>query len=265
MNPTSTDRETLPASPAPPPSLAAVLVMVGVWWGAIVAHFLLCGVCGYLLGNPVELPFWLRPWDELFTYGISGFLAVVLIAVWWLVVAAAFVPFCFVAWYVSRGLHRLLAERESKVEPDSAFWLALGVLGPMLGMSLLSLLILPMQAPHHTDSESGLELAEQVSYAAFAEYQFLSLFAMFVILVLFGVLFGGAGVVATYAPESGMFVFFSLILMSIAASMGAGLLLGPIVLQLPHRYGVYQATAIAFAGLGLLTGTPMLLMLRSGK
>jgi hypothetical protein len=34
------------------------------------------------------------------------------------------------------------------------------------------------------------------------------------------------------------------------------------VLELPHKFGVYQATAMIFAGLGLITGLPMLAMLR---
>ena len=253
---------TPPKDPAPPPSVASVVVMVGVWWVAIVLHFLACGLCAYWLGDPTALPLWLKPWDELFTYGISGFLALVLIAVWWLVVAITFVPLAFGAWYAGLGVSRMLHGHETRIEPDAACWQALAVLGPLVAMELLSLLILPMQAPHHIDSESGLELANQVSYAAFAEYQFLSMFAMFIILVLFGVLFGGAGVVATYIPESGMLVFFGLIFLSIIASMATGFLLGPIALELPHRYGVYQATAIAFAGIAVITGAPMLALLR---
>ena len=243
--------------------------MAGVWWTAIVGHFLLCGICAYMLGDPVAMPSWLKPWDELFTYGISGFLALVLMIVWWLIVALVFVPFAFVALYVGRGLFAVVGSfdrgADSSADPDGGYWHGLGVMAPVLIMALLSLFILPMQAPHHIESESGLEVAEQVSYAAFAEYQFLSMFAMFVILALFGTLFGGAAVVATYMPDAGMVVFFLLIFLSIAVAIGLGLGFGPFVGELPNRYGVYQATAIAFALLALLTGPPMLLSLRSSK
>ena len=258
-----------PSSPAPPPGLFSVLVMAGVWWCAIVGHFLLCGICAYMLGDPVAMPSWLKPWDELFTYGISGFLALVLMIVWWLIVALVFAPFAFVALYIGRGLFAIAGpvdrDAHSAADRDGAYWHGLGVMTPLLIMALLSLLILPVQAPHHIESESGLEVAEQVSYAAFAEYQFLSMFAMFVILALFGTLFGGAAVVATYMPNAGMFVFFMLIFLSIAVAIGLGLGLGPLVGELPHRFGVYQATGIAFAFLALLTGPPILLSLRGGK
>ncbi|MBA4015982.1 MAG: hypothetical protein C0483_02215 [Pirellula sp.] len=247
----------------------SVLIMAGVWWCAVVAHFLVCGICAYMVGNPAEVPFWLRPWDELFQYGISGFLSLLLMLVWWVIVAIVFMPFAFVALYIGRGLFAVAgsADRsaDKAAERDDAYWHGLGVMTPVLIMALLSLLILPVQAPHHIDSESGLETAEQVSYAAFAEYQFLSMFAMFVILALFGTLFGGAAVVATYMPDAGMVVFFLLIFFSIAVAIGLGLGIGPIVGELPHRYGVYQATAIAFAFLALLTGPPILLSLRGGK
>lgn len=239
--------------------------MAGVWWTAIVGHFLLCGICAYMLGDPVAMPSWLKPWDELFTYGISGFLALVLMIVWWLIVALVFAPFAFVVLYVGRGLFAIAGSADPAADRDGAYWHGLGVMAPVLIMALLSLLILPMQAPHHIESESGLEVAEQVSYAAFAEYQFLSMFAMFVILALFGTLFGGAAVVATYMPDAGMVVFFLLIFLSIAVAIGLGLGLGPLVGELPNRYGGYQATAIAFAFLALLTGPPMLLSLRSSK
>jgi hypothetical protein len=256
-----------PKDPAPPPGLVAVLVTTAVWYVAIVGHFLLCGVCGYMLGDPTELPSWLQGWNELFNFGISGFLGLVLLLVWWLIVGIAFIPFGFAAYYAGLAVHWCTLRfqsgaRETRVESDAAFWQALGVLAPVLSMSILSLLILPTQAPHHIDSVSGLELANKVSYAAFAEYQFLSMFAMFVILVLFGTLFGGAGVVATYIPDSGMLVFFGLIFLSITASICTGLFLGPYVLELPHNFGVYQSTAIIFAGLGLITGLPMLALLR---
>lgn len=254
-----------PSDPPPPPGLASVLAMTVVWYVAIVGHFLLCGLCGYMLGDPTELPSWLEPWDELFTHGISGFLALVLILVWWLVVFVAMVPLGFAAYYIGLAVHWATTTRETKVESDPAFRQALGVLAPLLVMEIMSLLILPMQAPHHIDSESGLEIANQVSYAAFAEYQFLSIFAMFMILVLFGTLFGGAGVVATYMPDAGMVVFFMLILLSITACMVTGFVVGPIALALPERVGVYRATAVAFAGLALITGLPMLAMLRGEK
>lgn len=254
-----------PASPAPPPALFAVLLMAGVWWAAIVGHFLLCGLCAYMLGDPVAMPSWLQPWDELFTYGISSFLSLVLLLLWWLIVAFVFAPFAFAALYIGRGLFAVAGSSNAAADRDGAFWQGLGIMTPLLIMALLSLLILPVQAPHHIDSESGLEVAEQVSYAAFAEYQFLSLFAMLVILALFGTLFGGAAIVATYRPNAGMFVFFLLIFLSIAVAIALGMGLGPIFSELPHRFGVYQATAIAFAVLALITAPPMLFSLRSSK
>jgi len=84
-----------------------------------------------------------------------------------------------------------------------------------------------------------------------------------VIRALFGVLFGGASIMSAY--DLGMFSFFVLIFLSIGAAIATGLLLGPEAGDWPQRYGPYQATALAFAGLAVLTGFPMLLMLRGGK
>ncbi len=81
--------------------------------------------------------------------------------------------------------------------------------------------------------------------------------------VLFGVLLGGASIMSAY--DRGMFSFFVLIVLSIGAAIATGLLLGPEVRDWPQRYGAYPATALAFAGLAVLTGFPMLLILRGGK
>jgi hypothetical protein len=119
--------------------LFSVLVMAGVWWTAIVGHFLLCGICAYMLGDPVAMPSWLKPWDELFTYGISGFLALVLMIVWWLIVALVFVPFAFVALYVGRGLFAVVGSFDrgavSSADPDGAYWHGLGVMAAVLIMA----------------------------------------------------------------------------------------------------------------------------------
>ena len=80
---------------------------------------------------------------------------------------------------------------------------------------------------------------------------------------LFGVLFGGASIMSAY--DLGMFSFFVFIFLSIGAAIAMGLLLGPEVGDWPQRYGAYQATAMAFAGLAVLTGVPMVLILRGGK
>jgi hypothetical protein len=256
---------TPPRDPQPPPAIGWVLIMAVVWLAAGVGHFLLCGVCAYMLGDRSEIPFGLRLWDQLFQYGISSILSLFFLLLWWAVVALVAVPFGVAAYYVSKLLFFLVGRRTDNDVRDAAFTQGLAIMAPVLILGLLSLLILPVQAPHQIDSESGLEVAEQVSYAAFAEYQFLSMFAMFVILMIFVTLFGGAAVVETYLPGSGMGMFFFLIFLSIAVAIGLGLFLGPYVGEMPHRFGAYQATAMIFAGLAVFTGLPMLLVLRNEK
>ncbi|MGC3972112.1 MAG: hypothetical protein QM775_33670 [Pirellulales bacterium] len=256
---------TPPRDPQPPPAIGWVLVMAAVWLAAGVGHFLLCGICAYMLGDPVDIPFWLKPWDELFQYGISGFLSLLLLLFWWTVVAVVAIPFGIAAYYVSQALFFVVGRHADNDARDAAFTQGLAVMAPVLILGLLSLLILPVQAPHHIDSESGLEVADQISYAAFAEYQFLSMFAMFVILMIFITLFGGAAILEEFMPGSGVGMFLFLIFLSIVVAIGLGLFLGPYVNQLPHQFGVYQATAMIFAGLAVFTGLPMLVMLRNEK
>lgn len=256
---------TPPRDPQPPPAIGWVLVMAAVWLAAGVGHFLLCGICAYMLGDPADIPFWLKPWDELFQYGISGILSLILLLFWWAVVALVAIPFGIAAYYISKLLCLLVGRHADNDARDAAFTQGLAIMAPVLILGLLSLLILPVQAPHHIDSESGLEVAEQISYAAFAEYQFLSMFAMFVILMIFVTLFGGAAILETYLPGSGMGMFFFLIFLSITVAICLGLFLGPYIGELPHRFGAYQATAMIFAGLAVFTGLPMLLVLRNEK
>lgn len=248
----------------PPPTLMHVLLIGALWWCAIVLHFLVCGMLAYSIGNPVHLSGWLKTLDEILQSGLSAFLSLLLLVVWWAVVGLLFAVVAFIVFVVDSPLQRWFPRGEG-VEASAAYWQALAALGPVLGIALLSLMILPADAPNHYDSEPGLETAESLTYAGFVEFQFLSLFALLVIFVLLGSVFGGAAVIAEYLPNSGIPTLLGLILLSITIAITLGMTLGPVYAELPKQYGLYQATALVFAGMTVVLSLPTLILLRASK
>ena len=84
--------------PLTPPELLHVATLCVAWAGVVTLHYWLCGWCAWRLGDPTELPLWLKPWNELMRYGISSLLTLVLAGVWWTAATVAAVSFGFVAF-----------------------------------------------------------------------------------------------------------------------------------------------------------------------
>lgn len=261
LSPASPPSDAPAGMPPTPPDLLRVATLCVAWAGVVTLHYWLCGWCAWRLGDPTELPFWLKPWNQLMRYGISGFLTLLLAGVWWMAAIGLFVP-CV---YAVIGLDKLLgafADRDRfGREPASAFWQSTGAMAPVFGLTWLSLLILPFDAPYKPD-DSGLELANTLSYPAFAEYLFLSLFAMLVIYVLLAGFAVGVGLMMKFAGDGGAWQIFPPIFLGIIASMIFSFVVGPWAVQLPHSLGVLPATACFIAGMTVLSAPPMLLMIR---
>jgi hypothetical protein len=254
-------------TPAPPPPLLRVLFLCVVWWALLVGHFLLCGMLAYWIGHPELIPGWLEGVDELFQHGISAAVDLVLLLVWWGVVAALFFP----VWFVADWVNRLTAPRSALERPagsrqptptEAALSEALFALAPMIAMMVLSLLILPINAPNHYEFDSGLEMANRLTFAGFVEYQYLSIVAMIVIFALAAAFCLGVWLVMTFYPEGGIPTFFGVIFFAIGVSMAVGLGLGPVLGSLPERCGAFQATAMLLGGVALALSPPTLLILR---
>lgn len=246
--------------PLAPPALLRVLTSCVAWAAVVIAHYWICGWCAWRLGDPTELPFWLKPWNELMRYGISTFLTLLLALVWWAAAIVLFLP-CVYAVIVVDKLLGLIDDRDAfGREPASAFWQATGAMAPIFGLTWLSLLILPFDAPYKPE-DSGLETANVLSYPAFAEYMFLSLFAMLVIYVLFAGFALGVGLMMKMG-DGGAWQIFPPIFLGIILSMVFAFAVGPWVLELPHQLGVLPATACFIGVMTLVSAPPMLLMIR---
>jgi hypothetical protein len=254
-------------APTTPPPLLRVLFLCVVWWALLVGHFLVCGRLAYAIGHPDLIPGRLEGIDEFFQHGISAVVDIFLLILWWVVVVGLLFPVWYVADLVNcfTAPHSALDRPPGSKQPtptEAALLEALFALLPMIVMSILSLLILPATSPNHYEFDSGMEMAEELSYAGFVEYQYLSIVAMIVLFALAAGFCLGVWLVMTFYPEGGIPTFFGVILFAIAVAMGAGLGLGPILGALPERYGAYGATAILFGGITLALSPPTLLILR---
>lgn len=260
ISPASKPSDAPAGMPLASPSLLKVLTLCVAWAAVVVVHYWICGWCAWRLGDPTELPLWLKPWNELMQYGISSFLTLVLAAAWWTAAIVLFVPCCYAVVVVDKLLG-FVDDRDSfGREPASAFWQATGAMAPIFGLTWLSLLILPFEAPYKPE-DSGLQEANVMSYPDFAEYMFLSLFAMLVIYVLFAGFALGVGLMMRFGA-GGTWEIFPPVFLGIILSMTFAFVLGPWVLELPHRMGVPAATACFIGVMTLFTAPPMLLFVR---
>jgi hypothetical protein len=260
ISPASKPSDAPAGMPLASPSLWKVLTLCTAWAGVVVGHYWICGWCAWRLGDPTELPLWLKPWNELMQYGISSFLTLVLAAVWWTAAIVLFVPCCYAVVLVDKLLGFADDRDPFGREPASAFWQATGAMGPIFGLTWLSLLILPFEAPYKPE-DSGLQEANAMSYPAFAEYLFLSLFAMLVIYVLFAGFALGVGLMMKLG-DGGAWQILPPVFLGIILSMAFAFVVGPWVLELPHRLGVPAATACFIGVMTLITAPPMLLFIR---
>jgi hypothetical protein len=267
---TDSDSPLAQASPpghAPSPPLGRVLFLCVVWWGVIVAHFLACSRAAYAIGHPDLIPSWLVGVDELFQHGISTAVDLILLLLWWVIVFLLFIPGWFVADFVNRRTmfgppDEKPANPKHSTPREAALVEGLFALAPVLAMTILSLLILPAQAPNHYEFDSGAEMAEQLGPVAFVEYQYLSIVGMLVIFALAAGFCVGVGLVMKFHPNGGIPTFLLVILFAIGVAMATGLGLGPVLGALPERIGAYRATILLLGGIGLALSPPTLLILR---
>jgi hypothetical protein len=248
--------------PEAPPSLLRVVLLCIAWTVVITLHYWACGLSAYLLGDPTDLPFWLKPWNELMNYGISGFLSLLLAVVWWLAAALLFLPAITVVFAVDFVFDYV--DPPDPVHPvGSALGESLLAVLPTMLLTWLSLLILPFDSPNRLDGEAGLAVAERLSYPAFAEYMFLSLFAMLTIAVLAIGFCIGVGLMMRFSPFGGAWEILPPVFLGIAFALVFAFVVGPTIGEMPHDYGVLPATAIFIGGFSLLSTPPTLWIVRS--
>ena len=260
LAPASKPSDAPAGMPLAPPSLLRVLTLCLAWAGVVTVHYWLCGWCAWRLGDPTELPFWLKPWNELMQYGISSILLLLLAIAWWTVAVVLFVPCCYAVVLIDQVLAMLDDRDAYGREPASAFWQATGAMAPIFGLTWLSLLILPVGAAYKPDG-AGLQIANVLSFPDFAEYLFLSLFAMLVIYMLFAGFALGVGLMMKMG-DGGAWQIFPPIFLGIILSMAFAFAVGPWVSELPHQWGVLPATACFIGVMTLISAPTMLLMIR---
>lgn len=262
---TEPNRDAASPAPAavvsePPPSLLRVSALCVAWTALTTLHYWLCGLCAYWLGDPTDLPFWLKPWNELMQYGISSFLSLLLAAVWWFVAALLFLPVIGLVFALDTLFDYIAStERPGGAALGESFLASL----PLLGITWLSLLILPFDAPYKLDSEAGLEVAERLTYPEFAEYLFLSLFAMLTIYVLALGFCIGVALMMKFSPFDGAWEILPPVFLGITLALVFAFVVGPIVAELPHQLGVLPATACFLGGFSLISTPPLLLVMRN--
>ena len=143
--------------------------MCGLGLVATIGHFVLCAALAWYFARTVdvELPEWLRSLDELLISSFSIGLEIAVLLVWWTIVG---LTACGLVRAVEQ-LARMLFGANCKAA-TSATW---RLLWPTIGLSVLSLLLLPAWAPRHAESETGLETAARSTADEFGYYTVLQL------------------------------------------------------------------------------------------
>lgn len=245
--------EEPPAPPRPVPPLPAVLVSAGAWFAGALAHFLGCAKLAHTLGNPKLMPAFLKGLDEVFQNGISTAFDLAVGVAWMIGVVVALAPLA-IAWFTAES--RLAGTRYAAA-PDAG----IAVTWPVLAVTLLALLILPLQSHTLPASPTGLELAEARSFDAFLNTMAAGCFAMIAIQVLFSSLFAAAALFAEYAPD-GRWQLLVAILFGIACSVAFALVVGPFALELNAAFGAVRGMTVLLAGWAVASGLPLLVLNR---
>ncbi|MFT3784550.1 MAG: hypothetical protein QM770_00100 [Tepidisphaeraceae bacterium] len=240
----------------PPAPIPAVLVSMVVWFIVVVAHFLVCAKLAHWLGSPNQLPPSLRSVDQVFSYGLSGALDLLVIVVWMAIVLGTLVGPCVVL----SALASLLPDRLMSAVAEGMISLL-----PVAGLTVTVLLILPCYSHNAPLEPSGLELAESMSFGAYLETLYTGLFAIVDIVVLFGGLLVAATLFDKYMPNGGVWQLIVAILFGIVLAMVFAFLVGPLVLRLSERFGAVRAIVGFLGAWALLTSMPALLATRSSS
>lgn len=248
---TTTQANAIP--PQPPAPLVALVPSVIVWFAVVVGHFLLCAKLAHWLGNPASLPPSLAGVDRLFSYGISGFLHVLLILVWMAIVGGTLVAMGLAVFVVAA----LLPAKILSAVSDGMLCLI-----PVAGLTLLTLLILPMYSHNQPADPSGLDLAEVMPFDAYLETLYTGLIAIVTIVLLFAGLFLTVMLMNAVLPDGGVWQLFVAIFVGIAVAITFGMLAGPFVLKISQRYGAVRAIVGFLATWALLTSGPVLIVTR---
>lgn len=238
------------ASSSIPPARLATTCGIGLV--ATIGHFVLCAALAWYFGQAVdvELPEWLRSFDELLAYSISIGAEFAVLLVWWAIVALT-------AWGLFRAVEPLatMLFGPNGKAATSATW---KLLWPTIGLSVFSLFLLPAWTPRHPESETGLETAARSTADEFGYYTVLQLHCLLGLTLMLLVL----GLVVHQfdkrwnATVWGFFVGLTLGL-GVAGAFCAGLF--PLLDRLFAEVGFVATAAIYLTLVAAVTAGPKLL------
>lgn len=150
-------------------SPARLTTMCGLGLVATIGHSVLCAALAWYFGRAVdvEMPEWLRSLDQLLFCSLSIALEFAVLLAWWAIVALT-------AWGMFRAVGKLatILFGPNGKGATSATW---KLLWPTVGLSMVSLLLLPAWAPRHPESETELETASRSTADEFGYYTVLQL------------------------------------------------------------------------------------------
>lgn len=254
------DREFLLAmSPAHPLPLPRLLTLVALWVLLVSGHFVFCGWLAWQLPGPPELPDWLQEWEALigdFGFGISTALEFLWLLGWWAIVGISFwgvvevIRFCDRLWLQMAGGSPPTKSARGMQQTAAIMW-------PVLTISLLNLILLPVGAVRQPHSPTGMETAAQLSWHEWSNYLTRSLPVM----AGFGLFFATLLILASRIPPRvqgclAMLIFVGLIVIGLAVMGGWIWLTNGLFEWLPATFGFLGATTLFFTGVTGLVCLP---------
>ena len=69
------------------PNVPGFFFGYSLWAGVSCAHYFVCGAIAHWMGRPFNLPHWLDGINRFFRYGLSGFVDLLVLALWWVILA----------------------------------------------------------------------------------------------------------------------------------------------------------------------------------
>ncbi len=230
----------------------------------VTSHFQLCGWLAWKLSAPPELPPFLKSLDPLigrFGYGISTGLELFWMLLWWCVVGATFWGAVRLVRYADQAWiwwHPIPAHEHRLVK--SAVGNSAAIMWPVLTLSLLNLLMLPVGAAHHPDSPTGLETAAAMHWDAWNLFLLRSLPVMAGLgLMLATILLLGSQIPERTTGCLAMSLFVGAVIVGISV-MGAWVwLTSELFVWLPRYCGYPGSVGLFFLGVTLLVCLPMLI------
>lgn len=249
------------------PSVWRMLVLCGCWLLVVTGHFLLCGWLAWKFSAPPDLPPFLKSLDPLigrFGYGLSTGLELGWMLLWWVIVGLTF----WGAVWMVRGADlawiwwcRRLAPETHSVK--SAVGSSAAIMWPVLTLSLLNLLMLPVGAANQPDSPTGLETAAALHWDDWNSFLLRSLPVMAGLGLMFAtVVLTGSQIPAHVNGCLSIGLFIGSILVGLAVMGGWIWLTNDLFMWLPRYCGYPASIFLFYLSVSLLVCLPLLIASR---